>query len=240
VAQGPNGTLLVRTGNGKMQFMNTDGSQRRPLRPEFPNFVSLSSCGDKYVVFDNQKEGTSELWRTDADGSNPTKLAEDVFRSDCSPDGKWVLYSSPNALYRVPIEGGDRQRVAFAIGGSGSVSPDGEWIAYIHQEGEPVPQSKISIVPVGGGDAKYAFSAPRDASELRWSPDGRGVQYLTTKSGATNVWEQRLSGGAPRPFTNFSSGRIFDFSWTHDGNQLLLAKGELTSDVVLISNFWSR
>jgi Tol biopolymer transport system component len=220
--------------------MNPDGSQRMPLRPEFPNFVSFSTCGDKYVIFDNQKEGTSELWRTDADGSNPAKLAEDVIRSDCSPDGKWVLYSSANTLYRVPVEGGLGQKVAYAIGGNGAVSPDGEWIAYVHQEGEPVPELKISIVPANGGDARYVFSAPRDASTLRWSPDGGGVQYLTTKSGATNVWEQRLTGGEPRPFTSFSSGRIFDFSWTHDGRQLLLAKGELTSDVVLISNFWMR
>jgi hypothetical protein len=31
--------------------------------------------------------------------------------------------------------------------------------------------------------------------------------------------------------------RIFDLSWTRDGKQLLLAKGENTSDVVLIRNF---
>jgi len=57
------------------------------------------------------------------------------------------------------------------------------------------------------------------------------------RSGAINVWEQRLAGGEPRRVTNFSSGQIFDFSWTQDGKQLLLAKGERTGDVVLISNF---
>src|SRR5215469_2100886 len=98
VSPGPRATLLVRTGNGKMQVMDLDGTQRTPLRPEFPNFVSLSSCGGKYVVFDNQKDGNSELWRTDADGANATRLAEDVGASDCSPDGEWVLYSSVNTL----------------------------------------------------------------------------------------------------------------------------------------------
>ena len=237
VTPGPNGTLLIRTGNGKMQLMNPDGTHRFPLRPEFPNFVSLSSCGDNYVVFDNQKEGTSELWRTDPEGSNPVKLAEDVIESDCSPDGKWVLYSSVNALYRVPVEGGPSEKLAYAIGAHGTISPDGEWVAFVHQEGEPVPQLKISVIPANGGEAKCAFTAPRDAIDLRWSPDGGGVQYLTTKSGATNVWEQRLAGGEPRPVTNFGSGHIFDFSWTRGGKQLFLAKGDLTSDVVLINNF---
>src|SRR5262249_27692853 len=237
VTPGPNGTLLIRTGNGKMQLMNPDGTHRFPLRPEFPNFVSLSSCGDNYVVFDNQKEGTSELWRTDPEGSNPVKLAEDVIESDCSPDGKWVLYSSVNALYRVPVEGGPREKLAYAIGAHGTISPDGEWVAFVHQEGEPVPQLKISVIPANGGEAKCAFTAPRDAIDLRWSPDGGGVQYLTTKSGATNVWEQRLAGGEPRPVTNFGSGHIFDFSWPRGGKPLFLAKGDLTSDVVLINNF---
>jgi eukaryotic-like serine/threonine-protein kinase len=240
VAPGPNGKLLVRSGNGKMQLMNADGTQRMPFRPEFPNFLSLSSCGDRYVVFDNQKEGTSQLWRTDADGSNATKLAEDVVVSDCSPDGKWVLYLSGNTLYRISTEGGQAKKVVYALGGGGAVSPDGEWVAYLYQEGEPVPQWKIAIAPADGGTAKQMFNAPWDADELRWSPDGKGLQYLTTRTGATNVWEQRLSGGEPRPITSFSSGKIFDFSWTRDGKLLLLARGEWTSDVVLISNFQSR
>jgi hypothetical protein len=36
---------------------------------------------------------------------------------------------------------------------------------------------------------------------------------------------------------HLTSGQIFDFAWSRDGKQLLLAKGEETSDVLLISNF---
>jgi hypothetical protein len=34
-----------------------------------------------------------------------------------------------------------------------------------------------------------------------------------------------------------TSGRIFDFSWSRDSKNLFLAKGETTSDVILINNF---
>jgi hypothetical protein len=44
-----------------------------------------------------------------------------------------------------------------------------------------------------------------------------------------------LAGGEPKQATNFTSGRIVDFSWTRDEKTLLLAKGDLTRDVVLIS-----
>jgi hypothetical protein len=72
---------------------------------------------------------------------------------------------------------------------------------------------------------------------LHWSADRKSIQYLLTRHGTRNVWEQPLSGGQPRPVTDFTSGQIFDFAWSRDGKPLLLAKGENTSDVLLISNF---
>lgn len=60
-----------------------------------------------------------------------------------------------------------------------------------------------------GGSPLHVFTKPIGAYTLRWSPDGKGFQYLLTRKGASNVWEQPLSG----------------------------AKGDVTSDVILISNF---
>jgi len=39
------------------------------------------------------------------------------------------------------------------------------------------------------------------------------------------------------PVTDLTSGHIFDFAWSRDSKDLLLSKGEETSDVLLISNF---
>ncbi len=45
-----------------------------------------------------------------------------------------------------------------------------------------------------------------------------------------------MGGGEPKQFTKFTSGRIFDFDWSADGKQLLLARGETNSDIVLLSH----
>ena len=66
---------------------------------------------------------------------------------------------------------------------------------------------------------------------------GKGVQFILILNGAANIWEQPLTGGPRRQITNFTSGHIFDFDWSRDGKQLFLAKGEINSDVILISNF---
>ena len=72
---------------------------------------------------------------------------------------------------------------------------------------------------------------------MRWSPDQKGIPYVLTKKGASNVWQQPLSGGDPHPITDFTSEHIYNFAWTRDGKKLLLARGNNVRDVVLISNF---
>ena len=123
--------------------------------------------------------------------------------------------------------------------GSGTVatSPDGKWIAVTFQQISPAPVSKLAVIPAEGGAPVKVFDRPFGAGRIHWSPDQKGVQYLLTRGGATNVWEQPLGSGPPHPVTNFTSGHIFDFSWSRDGKQLLLARGEQSSDVVLLSNF---
>ena len=239
IAPGPAGKLLVRSRGSDLALMNADGSQRALLRPNLLNYMSMSACADRYLVFDSFEENKLRLLRTDADGSNSVQLTDDVFNSNCSPDGEWVLFDSAHKLYRVPIDGGAPLEIFSSPNGISSavISPDGKRIAFGYQELRPAPTLKLAVLPAAGGALVNVFVRPIGAQKLRWSPDQKSLQYLLTRHGATNVWEQPLSGGPPRPVTDFTSGQIFDFAWSRDGKQLLLAKGENTSDVLLISNF---
>jgi len=75
------------------------------------------------------------------------------------------------------------------------------------------------------------------AKAVRWTPDGRGVAFVRTTSGVSNIWAQRLDGGEPKQLTDFRDQRIVNFAWSRDGKQLALSRGVVNSDVVLISNF---
>jgi Tol biopolymer transport system component len=65
-------------------------------------------------------------------------------------------------------------------------------------------------------------------------PDGRGVAYSVTRAGVSNLWVRDFQGGAPSQLTHFTSGRIFAFAWSRQGERLAVARGERTSDVVVI------
>ena len=244
VRPGPAGKLLVRSRESELDLINADGSQRTIVMPQARNYGTMASCGDRYIIFDSYSGTKSELWRTDADGSNPTRLVDEgIGAEDCSPDGKWIVYdvslSAETKLFRMPVEGGAATEIANAPGGGGNarISPDGKFIAYDLQEGSPVPQQKYVVIPAEGGPRVHEFPHISGASPPHWSPDGKGLQFALTRKGATNVWEQPLAGGQPHQITDFPSGRIFSFAWSRDGKNLIVAKGNQTRDVVLISNF---
>jgi len=227
--------------NGDLWLVNPDGSERSLAVPEAHNLLSVTSCGDRHLVFDRYRDGKLELWQTDADGSNGVKKLDEVGYFDCSPDGKSIYYLVRNKLYRMPLEGGTPVELLTAPGTAGAwlarVSPNGDQVAFIYQEGSPVPMVKVATAPATGGPLQFTDPLPFGFAELRWAPSGKALDYLLTRNGATNIWEQPLTGAAPQQITSFPSGRIFDFAWSRDGKQLLLTKGDQTSDVILISNF---
>ena len=77
----------------------------------------------------------------------------------------------------------------------------------------------------------------RSGRGLDWAPDGKALQFTLLHNGASNIWEQPLTGGPLKQVTNFTSDFIFDFKWTRDGKTLLISRGTVNRDVILLSNF---
>jgi DNA-binding winged helix-turn-helix (wHTH) protein/Tol biopolymer transport system component len=244
VAEAPDGRILSISGDGSLWVTNTDGNLHN-IFAEVPDAGWLTPC-TRYIVLTSFASGVVTLMRLDVDGSNPVKLAGgSLWSPSCSPDGKFVFYvtaDSAQKIWRVPIDGGTPVQIALILGegisGRMSVSPDGRFIAYpYNQYLDPArPAWHLAVIPVEGGPPVKTINVPGGFWGTRWSPQGKGLQYALTQNGTTNIWEQPLEGGDPKQVTKFTSGRIFDFNWTADGNQLLLTRGEITSDVILLSN----
>ncbi|MFN2407275.1 MAG: TolB family protein [Pyrinomonadaceae bacterium] len=229
--------------------MNADGSNQRQLTANLRNNTQPVVTRDgRYVLFRSDRSGTANIWRMDMDGTNPRQLTSGSgeVNPHCTPDAKWVVYTLLGAgkptIWRVSIDGGAPEKIIDGYATNPVVSPDGNWIACSYREQTHAPM-KIGLFSINGGAPIRTFEIAAmpvvdpASSGLRWTQDGRALTYVLTAGDVSNVWSQPVSGGPAKQLTSFKSSRIFSFDWSSDGQQLILSRGTVTSDVVLISNF---
>jgi Tol biopolymer transport system component len=234
------GKILVRS-KGEVWIMDANGT-------ELASFAKLDAhhirrCRAFVVALVFQEDGR-HIVRFNGDGMHMVRLAAgDSMNPSCSPDGKFVFYQDASPLQRilrVAIEGGVPVEIAKIPGdgpvGNLDISNDGRFLAFTWDQYKPVPAMHTSVISSADGSLVNSVDGPSGVFDVRWSSDDHALQYALTKNGVANLWEQRLSGGPPKQLTQFASGLIFDFSWSKNGKHLLLARGSVTTDVVLLSH----
>jgi serine/threonine protein kinase len=239
-------SLVYSTMDGEIGAMDADGTKARLLTLSDDHTNAFpAACGDgRHIVFVSSRRGEPTLWRMDADGSNPTQLSTiaNYNRNPpaCSPDGKWALFTAEQgstfALRKVPVEGGQPTPVANELWTS-SISPDGKQVASYTTATGPDGRVYTVLISMAGGSQTRVAETPPEGPQFVWSPDGKALQYIQVDKGTANIWEQPLSGGPPRPISNFSSQQMFSFARSRTSKGLAMARGQVKSDVVLISNF---
>ncbi len=72
-------------------------------------------------------------------------------------------------------------------------SPDGSRIVYSSYLGRNWHQ--LWVIPANGGDAFPLTYGDYDITNVRWSPNGRTLAYISNQDGATELWLDQLPGG---------------------------------------------
>ncbi len=234
-------------GSDDLSIMNQDGSNQRILTsdPHEDQAPSVSPDG-KYVVFTSLRGGFPSLWRMDLDGGNLKQLTDgqEDYGPNVAPDGQWILFSSwrsgRQTLWRISIDGGQPVQLTDKFTWNGRFSPDGKLIACFFNEEQPNTSPHLMILPAAGGEPIKIFDVrPTRIREVApgWTPDGRSVAYVDSRSGTYNLWIQSLDGGTPKQLTNFSDNGVHSFAFSPDGKVLAFSRGTTRSDVVLIHDF---
>jgi Tol biopolymer transport system component len=180
----------------------------------------------RFAVFSSSFE--SPLSRANSDGSGSLKLVDrNAGGPAITPDGKTVLFSpfgSPG-LYNVPLAGGPvRELSKLFVGTAPSVSPDGTRLLFASSK------PGISILC---DLPDCTNSKELELKSSQWAPDGKGVAYINEQDHG-NLWEQPLDGSPPRALTHFQDAQILEFAWSPDYKRLVLSRGRMSDDIVLL------
>jgi Tol biopolymer transport system component len=173
----------------------------------------------------------------------------------CSPDGKWLYYSTQitNGVWRIASDGGKPELVSGAnppnsLTGQAVLSPDGRILAIFTRLLNPESKTysnRIVLDNLSTGvrnldinpalNVVFRSQGPPDSAGFRFSPDGKFIAFVIDDTGVDNIWMQPLDGSKGRKLTNFNdSERIQDFRWSPDGKSLAMLRFSSVSDVILL------
>jgi eukaryotic-like serine/threonine-protein kinase len=247
---GADGSLLT---SDLTQLMRRDANGENPTQvvsDPSANILSLSSCGTQFIVFPwaFHNGNSVSIWRINADGSNPIKLADerlDTFPV-CSANSKWVYYwQNVKHLARVPLDGsgtsepipGSGVENAFLAGRGIGISPDGKMLVYVvGLQSAPGPSTgKVALLDTTIlRSPRILDTNPKISKGVQFTADGKSVAYPVKENGVDNVWIQPLDGSPGHQITHFRSEQIQSFHWSPDGKKLGILRGHADSDVVLL------
>ncbi|HKE58346.1 MAG TPA: winged helix-turn-helix domain-containing protein [Pyrinomonadaceae bacterium] len=246
----PDGKIIftaIEAENRDLWIMNSDGSSTKQLTFESsPDFQPAITPDGRYIVFVSNRGAGFGIWRVDTDGNNPKELSkgsivDQTSNPKCSSDSQGVLYtadqSGKRVLLKTPIGGGAPTPLAERMSLYGhSLSPDGKLIAFFSRKNDLQATLQVQIISFENGSVVKTIDISQGAFLLKWSPDGRSLNYAETKQGVSNIWSLPLDGGQSRQLTDWKADRIFEYQWSPDGKRLAVSRGGISNDLVLIED----
>jgi dipeptidyl aminopeptidase/acylaminoacyl peptidase len=112
--------------------------------------------------------------------------------------------------------------------GEAQISPDGKSVAYTLTTPDMDANRNVSnvwMVSLSGGEAVQLTQSGHDSSPV-WSPDGKTIAFLSSRSGESQVYLLPMDGGGgeAKPLTKLSTGADL-VKWSPDGKTIAFTSG---------------
>jgi Tol biopolymer transport system component len=217
--------------------VTTANNQRQLTSNTFNDFSPRVSPDGRYIFFASNRAGSNQVWRMNADGSDPMQLThgEGGYPMMVTPDGKYVYFLSGlhQTLWQVAVDGGKETQLWEPSVYAPAFSPDGKLLAYVRDQ---LKVSRIEVVSLTDHKSLRSLGLNGEAEVVRivWASDAKSLIYIKANGLGKSFWEQPLDGAAPRLLAELGNDEIEDLALSTDGHTLSFIRGKWIHSVVLI------
>ncbi len=172
--------VINRVENPSILSHDLSTGKREVFARHFGLNTSAAVSGDGRVAMILSKDGSPDVYVTDASGKSPyrvTKTREDESSPCWSADGQWLAFVTKVNGRRLLVKTkvGENTLITIPIAGvinpsEPAWSPDGQWIAFTAQMGG----FSICVVPAQGGEAKVLT----EGEDPSWAPNSRTIIFV--------------------------------------------------------------
>jgi serine/threonine protein kinase len=217
------------------------------------NTYPVWSPDGKWIAYVSMRAGLSTIYRKPADGSGAEEMlfsdagGNTLIPSDWSRDGKTLFYSTGlqtggQTVWALPLNGERKPRLVVEHAINGTLSPNGQWLAYTLFSG----QAEVYVVGYGGGQGKWQVS-PNGGQVPQWSKDGKELYYLDGTQSIVAIPVKDMGNTL-----EFGAGQTLVSQWTvlstpfysvfPDGKKLLMERvaQQVSQPITVVTNFTAQ
>jgi len=133
-----------------------------------------------------------------------------------------------------------RDLIAFDRISEPKVSPDGRQVVFTVSALDLDANKRrtdLWIVNADGSGARKLTQHEAADTSAAWSPDGKAIYFLSTRSGSSQVWKLPLDAGEPQPVTTLPLD-VGNFLLSPDGTKLALSMEVFPKSTVALTKKW--
>ena len=205
-----------------------------------PDDTPKVSRDGKFVFFNSDRTGSEQVFRIPIQGGTPDQItfhSEGSSLEDLHPTKPVILVRGyrdhsgrrPYRLIEKNLNPKEDEEIIFdANARYGRYSPDGKKLLIV-RDGAPTYRKGYEGAQASRlwlyDFTKETFTEPvKDKTGCRypiWAPDGKSFYYVTSRSGAYNIWQHQFNKEGDRQITRYTDDSVFAPAISADGKTIV-------------------